>query len=219
MGEIALSETQQRALRCLVAAEPVPGSPLPRPRILGKVAELIPCDGIGAAVADETGHLLDSVGVARSLRSGGGPVPLGLRWASQDPVGMQRFLGDGVVDSLLLGCRNGSDLVVELALQRRATTFTCRDVALLHVIEPALTRIFREPTAPHLPPHLTVQERRVLQLVAAGRSNPEIAERLCIAPSTVRKHLEHVFAKLGVSNRWAAAAVFAGSPAAVARYA
>lgn len=231
-GGLVLSETQQRALRSVVAAEPVPGSPLPRRRILESVATLIPCDGIGVAIADDGGHLLDCVDLARSHLGDLGrsarraPLPLGVRRASQDPVGMQRFLGDGVVDTLLLGCRNGPDLVVELALQRRATSFASLDVALLHLIEPALARIFREPAAPHLPTHLTVQERRILQLVATGQSNPEIAARLCIAPSTVRKHLEHVFAKLGVTNRWAAAAAFTtrqatapGREPAVARYA
>ncbi len=43
-----------------------------------------------------------------------------------------------------------------------------------------------------------------------ARSNAQIADRLCIAPSTVRKHLEHIFPKLGVTNRLAAAMAFEG---------
>jgi DNA-binding NarL/FixJ family response regulator len=35
---------------------------------------------------------------------------------------------------------------------------------------------------------------------------------MCIAPSTVRKHLEHAFPKLGVTNRLAAAMAFEGRP-------
>jgi DNA-binding CsgD family transcriptional regulator len=46
--------------------------------------------------------------------------------------------------------------------------------------------------------------------VAAGRSNADIAERLCIAESTVRKHLEHSFRKLGVTGRLAAVAALQG---------
>ena len=44
----------------------------------------------------------------------------------------------------------------------------------------------------------------MLDLVAAGLSNAAIAERLFVAPCAVRKHLEHAYRKLGVSNRYAA---------------
>jgi DNA-binding CsgD family transcriptional regulator len=43
-------------------------------------------------------------------------------------------------------------------------------------------------------------------LWAQGKSNPEIAAILGSGEGTIRKHLEHVFAKLGVENRAAAAA-------------
>src|SRR5215208_5312908 len=55
-------------------------------------------------------------------------------------------------------------------------------------------------------PRLTAREREILDLVAEGRTNAEIAERLWISPETVRKHLENVYAKLGVHTRTAAAA-------------
>ena len=48
--------------------------------------------------------------------------------------------------------------------------------------------------------------------VAAGLSNAEIAQALFIAPSTVRKHLEHAFRKLGVTNRLAAVVALEGRP-------
>jgi DNA-binding CsgD family transcriptional regulator len=57
---------------------------------------------------------------------------------------------------------------------------------------------------------LTAREREVLGLVAFGKTNAEIAGRLWLAPSTVRKHLENVYAKLGVSTRTAAVARFLG---------
>ena len=53
---------------------------------------------------------------------------------------------------------------------------------------------------------LSAREREVLTLLAAGRSNREIAERLVVSPHTVARHVEHIYAKLGVSNRTAAAA-------------
>jgi DNA-binding CsgD family transcriptional regulator len=55
-------------------------------------------------------------------------------------------------------------------------------------------------------PRLTAREREILALVAEGRTNADIAERLWVSPGTVRKHLDNVYAKLGVHTRTAAAA-------------
>lgn len=48
---------------------------------------------------------------------------------------------------------------------------------------------------------LTPTEREVVALVEQGLTNAEIGERLFVSPKTVRNHLSHVFAKLGVSSR------------------
>ena len=48
---------------------------------------------------------------------------------------------------------------------------------------------------------LTPVETEVVRLASRGLTNPEIAERLFITRATVKTHLAHVFAKLGVSNR------------------
>ncbi len=58
------------------------------------------------------------------------------------------------------------------------------------------------------PAGLTSREMDVLVLVARGLSNKEVAERLVISRKTVANHVEHIYAKIGVSNR-AAAALFA----------
>jgi DNA-binding NarL/FixJ family response regulator len=57
-------------------------------------------------------------------------------------------------------------------------------------------------------PRLTAREREILELVAEGSTNAEIAERLWLSLGTVKKHLDNVYAKLGVHKRTAAAAVF-----------
>ena len=59
------------------------------------------------------------------------------------------------------------------------------------------------PVATHL---LTHREHEVVLLVAEGLTNAQIAERLWISPGTVRRHLQNVFAKLGVHTRTAAVA-------------
>ena len=48
---------------------------------------------------------------------------------------------------------------------------------------------------------LTPTELRVVELVAEGHSNPEIAEKMFVARGTVKVHVSHIFAKLGIGNR------------------
>jgi DNA-binding CsgD family transcriptional regulator len=52
---------------------------------------------------------------------------------------------------------------------------------------------------------LTRRETDVLQWVTEGKTNAEIAIILGMSPRTVQKHLEHIFEKLGVETRTAAA--------------
>ena len=56
------------------------------------------------------------------------------------------------------------------------------------------------------PSVLSGREREVLTLLAAGKTNREIAEALVISPHTAGRHVENIFAKLGVSTRAAATA-------------
>jgi LuxR family maltose regulon positive regulatory protein len=56
-------------------------------------------------------------------------------------------------------------------------------------------------TQPLIEP-LTKRELDVLRLLAAGLSNPEIAEELFVATSTVRSHLKSIYGKLDVHRRW-----------------
>ena len=52
---------------------------------------------------------------------------------------------------------------------------------------------------------LTVKERQVIQLVAEGKSNKQIARDLNVTPETIKSHMKNIFAKLKVDNRAQAA--------------
>lgn len=50
-------------------------------------------------------------------------------------------------------------------------------------------------------PELTAREREVLRLIAQGKGNASIAEKLVLSPKTVRNHVSHIFRKLQVADR------------------
>jgi len=50
-------------------------------------------------------------------------------------------------------------------------------------------------------PELTAREHEVLDLIAAGRSNADVARTLVLSPKTVRNHISAIFAKLQVTDR------------------
>ena len=132
-----------------------------------------------------------------------------------------------------LACEHSLDLTIRSKPNRTHTfhfdraagrDFTARDRAVLDALEPHLARLaatarLRRRLAAALEElertraplvvesqELTPREQEVLAWVARGKTNAEIAQILWLAPSTVRKHLENVYAKLGVSTRTAAVA-------------
>ena len=86
--------------------------------------------------------------------------------------------------------------------------FSERDVRVLDTLRPHLIQQWRNawrrtPVGAGL---LTPREREVLTWVARGKTNREIAAALYLAPGTIRKHLDNVYAKLDVGSRAAAVA-------------
>jgi DNA-binding NarL/FixJ family response regulator len=91
----------------------------------------------------------------------------------------------------------------------RQTVATIRNVAQGQIVFP---RAVRQATRASQPTQrlnqLTHREYAVLDLLAAGLTNAQIAERLSIQESTVKFHLQNIFQKLGVTNRTEAAQVY-----------
>jgi DNA-binding CsgD family transcriptional regulator len=96
--------------------------------------------------------------------------------------------------------------------------FGPRERLMVHLLRPHLTGLYRsaelrrrlsattEAFDPDATDRLTRREREVMLCVADGLSNAEIASVLVVERSTVRKHLEHIYEKLGVRSRTAALA-------------
>jgi DNA-binding CsgD family transcriptional regulator len=102
-----------------------------------------------------------------------------------------------------LACRAlGDDDTAELELDTARWVFrqlgAAPDVARVE----ALSR----PGAATAPGGLTVREVEVLRLVAAGKTNREIAKALVLSDHTVRRHMQNIFNKIGVSSRAGATA-------------
>ncbi|AUH40315.1 helix-turn-helix transcriptional regulator [Streptomyces sp. CMB-StM0423] len=108
---------------------------------------------------------------------------------------------DGAARALRLAYGAARDLGAA-GLVRDAEALAARArIALTAAAAPA------EPEDPAESLGLTAREADVLRLVAAGRSNRQIAEELFISPKTASVHVSHILAKLGVAARGEAAAV------------
>jgi DNA-binding CsgD family transcriptional regulator len=84
--------------------------------------------------------------------------------------------------------------------------FDERDRAMLQLLRPHLARIRDAWERREYPSPLTRREAEILRLVRDGLTNSQIAAALVLAPTTIRAHLEHIFAKLNVHTRTAAVA-------------
>ena len=130
---------------------------------------------------------------------------------------------DALAEALLLGHAAGHlrvfadegapmrALVGRLIAAQRTTQSAVRVVPLDYLAR-LLSSFDEAPTGPgsrraaaEAPPGLvevlTAREAEVLVLIAAGKSNPRIAEELVVTLDTVKKHVSHVLGKLGAANR------------------
>jgi DNA-binding CsgD family transcriptional regulator len=93
--------------------------------------------------------------------------------------------------------------------------FSEADRALLTLLRPHLHQAYLDTERRRCPvPELTPRQWQLLDLVANGYTNGQVARRLGLAEGTVRKHLENIYRRLQVSSRTAAVTrAFPGRPA------
>jgi DNA-binding NarL/FixJ family response regulator len=92
---------------------------------------------------------------------------------------------------------------IRSAVERVAAGEAAIDPAVQRQLLTAVRR-GEAPTCPEgdeLPDGLTPREAEVLELIAAGLSNGEIADRLVVSGATVKSHVNHLFAKIGARDR------------------
>jgi DNA-binding NarL/FixJ family response regulator len=169
-------------------------------------------------VLGEAGDGAEAVRLAQQLRPD--VVLMDLRMPGMDGVTAITELGrKGVAARVLVLTTYDTDSHVLPAIEAGATGYLLKDAPraeLLRavraaargeaVLSPAaaaqLMKKVRSPGAGLL----SQREREVLELVASGTTNREAAARLFLTEATVKTHLLHIYAKLGVSDRAAAVA-------------
>jgi DNA-binding NarL/FixJ family response regulator len=172
----------------------------------------------GAGVVEAVGELapdvvlmdvrmpqVDGVTATRALRAAAEAPPVPVLTTFEDEEILAGALRAGAAGFLLKG-------VPAEDLQRAVRTVAAGGSWLDPAVTGRVLSTYREGTAPVLPDAevdvLTPREREVLALVGAGLTNAEIAHRLTLGEGTVKTHVGHVFAKLGLRDR-PAAVVFA----------
>lgn len=130
------------------------------------------------------------------------------QWGSDPMTALTR--SQGLHDDLVMSLIPSGPLDRRLVIWRTdGPVFGERERLLLALLRPHLLALHRQVLAKQSgegAQSLTPRQRELLRMVAAGFSNAQAARRLGISEGTVRKHLEHSYARLGVTNRVSAVA-------------
>ncbi|MEZ0109960.1 DNA-binding NarL/FixJ family response regulator [Catenulispora sp. EB89] len=119
-----------------------------------------------------------------------------------------------VLDALRAGARgyltkDAGGEQIEQALRDVVDDRSVLDPAVQHHVVDAIAAIAAAPTTtatetqadPPLPAGLTPREAQVLELIARGLANAEIAQRLAVSETTVKSHINHLLPKIGARDR------------------
>ena len=133
----------------------------------------------------------------------------------QTPLFCDYYRRVGLSHALALPVRMDGQELVSFVLNRQGRDFSDRELALLDALRRPLALLFGRVCAAERAPHaldwvrvaqhrLTPREAEVLQWVAGGKTDRDVADLLGCSPRTVHKHLQRCYAKLGVETRTAA---------------
>lgn len=195
-----------------------PQDQVSRARILGSCVEIMLAAGDAEAAAEAAGEL---AAIASNVDS-----PM-LRATAAHVTGAVSFeRGDprAALDALRQACAAWGELEApyEHARSRLLVALCCRELGdrdtaereadaarqtferLGAVPDQAHLEALFPATTPTAPGDLTTRQIEVIALVAAGKTNREIAAQLMISEHTVRRHVQNIFVQLGVSSRSAA---------------
>lgn len=211
------------------ALEPGPSEPLPRAQLLTAVVEVAADLGDRDALAAAVDELDELAGEAH------GPLVAGLAAAARgelsladdDPLGALAKFRRAYESFRSVGCA-AEAARQKLRMAGAAWRFGDADTARLEAttalaeleqigaqpevdkaraLLSALTKTGGEPARATASSPLTARELEVLALVAGGGTNRAIADRLCVSPHTVNRHVSNILTKLDVGSRAAATAV------------
>jgi len=182
-------------LRALLANEPdleVVGTATDGAGLLTAVKRYQP----DVAVLDLQMPTLDGASCLAEIRRRGLPVRVLVLTAFSDGESVQSAL-EGGADGLALK-----------TAPPRQTIEAIRQVGQGYLVFPSAARKWLRGHQRDLGPDLSAREKEVLELVAKGLTNTQLAEALSLSENTVKFHLQNIFQKLGVSNRTEAAGVY-----------
>ena len=141
---------------------------------------------------------IDGFGVLEEMRREGLPTRVVFLTARDDSATMYRAIAHGA-DAYLAKSSKAVEIVRVILRVARGET------VISQAVQDGLVREIRLRRDDDLPA-LSTRELEVLRLAADGLSSVEIGQRLHLSRTTVRTHLQHVYEKLGVSDRTAAVA-------------
>jgi DNA-binding CsgD family transcriptional regulator len=166
----------------------------------GQLDQIARSKQYGVVITTTSGRIDSMIGTANRLLDGFFDPPVS---PGRLPELLRNWMADAIKASIELSPR------LPLVVNRQGKKLSVR---LLRATAGIYHTLVLEPVLPDLPAEplqaagMTLREIEVLRWISHGKSNAEIAEILRARPRTIQKHLEHIYEKLQVQTRGAAAA-------------